>query len=187
MTRAVLEGVAYGLRDGLELMLAAGTPRPTQIRGSGGGLVSPLWRQILADVLDAEIATPSTSRGRRVRRGGARGVGVGWYSSVDEACAAMVSATPVAQPGARPAAYRAGYEIYRSLYPTLADSFHRLARGLATGGLLRAEDLDCAGLDRDLDHLAPSSLTTLSSIRIGTPSTGELDASAAVGHRTRAA
>src|SRR5262245_34873428 len=42
LTRAVLEGVAFGLRDGLELMVAAGNPRPTQIRASGGGLVSPL-------------------------------------------------------------------------------------------------------------------------------------------------
>ena len=54
-------------------------------------------------------------------------VGVGWYSSVDDACAVMVRATPVAQPGADRTTYRAGHEIYRSLYPTLADSFHRLA------------------------------------------------------------
>src|SRR5205823_3962547 len=63
LTRAVLEGVAFGLRDGLDLMLAAGTPRPAQIRVSGGGTASPVWRQILADVLEAEIATVSTAEG----------------------------------------------------------------------------------------------------------------------------
>src|SRR6185369_849679 len=56
MTRAVLEGVAFGLRDGLDLMTAAGLPAPAQIRASGGGTASGLWRQILADVLGAEIA-----------------------------------------------------------------------------------------------------------------------------------
>ena len=63
MTRAVLEGVAFGLRDGLDLMIAAGMPAPSQVRASGGGTASPLWRQILADVLQAEIATVSTAEG----------------------------------------------------------------------------------------------------------------------------
>ena len=53
LTRAVLEGVAFGLRDGLDLMIGAGVPSPTEIRASGGGIRSALWRQILADVLEA--------------------------------------------------------------------------------------------------------------------------------------
>ena len=75
LTRAVLEGVAFGLRDGLDLMIEAGTPAPDQIRASGGGTASPLWRQILADVLGAEIATVSTSEGAAygaARPGGGR-------------------------------------------------------------------------------------------------------------------
>ena len=63
LARAVLEGVAFGLRDGLDLMIAAGMPAPAQIRASGGGTASALWRQILADVLQAEIATVSTTEG----------------------------------------------------------------------------------------------------------------------------
>jgi xylulokinase len=127
MTRAVLEGVAFGLRDGLELMLGAGTPRPSQIRGSGGGLVSPLWRQILADVLEAEIAIPSTSEGAAYGAAVLAAVGLGWYASVDDACAQMVRARPMAEPGPDRAGYSAAYDVYRSLYPVLADSFHRLA------------------------------------------------------------
>ena len=68
LTRAVMEGVAFGLRDGLDLMVDAGVPAPSQIRASGGGIASPVWRQILADVLGAEIATVRDDRGRRVRR-----------------------------------------------------------------------------------------------------------------------
>ncbi len=51
MTRAVLEGVAFGLRDSFELMKSVGLAAITQVRASGGGARSPLWRQILADVL----------------------------------------------------------------------------------------------------------------------------------------
>ena len=127
MTRAVLEGVAYGLRDGLQLMLDAGTPRPSQIRASGGGLVSPLWRQILADVLNAEIAIPSTSEGAAYGAAVLAAVGTGWFPDVDKATQSMVSATPIAQPGPDHERYSASYEIYRSLYPTLKDSMHQLA------------------------------------------------------------
>jgi xylulokinase len=126
MTRAVLEGVAFGLRDGLQLMLDAGMQRPSQIRASGGGLVSPLWRQILADVLEAEIAIPSTSEGAAYGAAVLGAVGVGWYPNVDAATQSMVSATPVAQPGTDRETYAALHELYRSLYPALSETFHRL-------------------------------------------------------------
>ena len=126
MTRAVLEGVAFGLRDGLDLMISAGTPVPDQIRASGGGTESPLWRQILADVLGAEIATVSTSEGAAYGAGILAAVGAGWYSSVETASAALVSATPVAAPGPDAAAYADAHATYRDLYPALAPSFHRM-------------------------------------------------------------
>ena len=126
LTRAVLEGVAFGLRDGLELMIGAGTPAPDQIRASGGGTESPLWRQILADVLGAEIATVSTSEGAAYGAGVLAAVGAGWYPSVEAASAALVTATPVATPGPDRAAYAEAYAIYGDLYPALASSFHRM-------------------------------------------------------------
>jgi len=125
MTRAVLEGVSFGLRDGLELMVEAGTQRPTQIRASGGGLASPLWRQILADVLDAEIAAPSTTEGAAYGAGVLAAVGAGWFATVEDACAALVTAKPVAAPGPDRAAYATLYADYRALYPALAPWFHR--------------------------------------------------------------
>jgi xylulokinase len=127
LTRAVLEGVAFGLRDGLASMLEAGMPRPEQIRASGGGTVSPLWRQILADVLGAEIATVNTSEGAAYGAALLAAVGAGWFPSVESAAAACVTATPVAAPGPAATAYDAGYATYRALYPALAPIFPRLA------------------------------------------------------------
>ena len=131
LTRAVLEGVAFGLRDGLDLMLAAGTPRPRQIRVSGGGTASPLWRQILADVLETEIATVSTSEGAAYGAAILAAVGGGWFTGVEEACAAWVNATPSAEPGASVAIYRETHAAYGALYPELAPFFH--AAGAAPG------------------------------------------------------
>ena len=126
LTRAVMEGVAFGLRDGLDLMVAAGMPAPDQIRASGGGTASPLWRQILADVLDAEIATVSTTEGAAYGAGLLAAVGAGWFPTVEAAAEALVTATPVAAPGPDVSLYAAAHATYRDLYPALSPSFHRL-------------------------------------------------------------
>jgi xylulokinase len=125
LVRAVLEGVAFGLRDGLELMVGAGIPAPTHIRISGGGTASPLWRQILADVLGAELATVNTSEGAAYGAALLAAVGADRYPTVDAACAALVQASVAAAPGPNAAAYAERYEAYRSLYPILAPTFHR--------------------------------------------------------------
>jgi xylulokinase len=126
LTRAVLEGVAYGLRDGLDLMTDAGMSAPSQIRASGGGTASPLWRQILADVLGAEIATVNTTEGAAYGAGLLAAVGAGWFPSVDAACSALVTATTAATPGPDAPAYAEAHAIYRDLYPALAPSFRRM-------------------------------------------------------------
>jgi xylulokinase len=126
LTRAVLEGVAYGLGDGLDLMTDAGMPAPSQIRASGGGTASPLWRQILADVLGAEIATVNTTEGAAYGAGLLAAVGAGWFPSVDAACSALVTATTAATPGPDAPAYAEAHAIYRDLYPALAPSFRRM-------------------------------------------------------------
>jgi xylulokinase len=125
LTRAVLEGVAFGLRDGLDLMVAAGMPAPAQIRVSGGGTASGLWRQILADVLEAEIATVNTTEGAAYGAGLLAAVGAGWYPDVPTAAEACVTATTAARPGADTGRYRTAHDLYRSLYPALAPTFHR--------------------------------------------------------------
>ena len=123
LTRSVLEGVAFGLRDGLDLMIRAGMPAPRQIRASGGGTASPLWRQILADVLGAEIATVTTSEGAAFGAGILAAVGAGWFPAVGAATDAWVAATVVAAPGPDATIYRERHAGYRALYPALAPTF----------------------------------------------------------------
>jgi len=125
LTRAVLEGVAFGLRDGLDLMVAAGMPAPTTIRASGGGTASPVWRQILADVLEAEIATVATTEGAAYGAGVLAAVGgAGWFGGVSAATDAWVRTTTAATPGPDAATYRERHMAYRGLYPALAPTFH---------------------------------------------------------------
>ena len=127
LTRAVLEGVAFGLRDGLDQMLEAGLPAPTQIRASGGGTASRLWRQILADVLGAEIATVRTTEGAAYGAALLGAVGAGWYATTQDAAGALVTATVAATPGPDADLYARAHERYRELYPALAPTFHRAA------------------------------------------------------------
>ena len=127
LTRAVLEGVAFGLRDGLDQMIAAGMPSPDQIRASGGGTASPLWRQILADVLRAEVATVSTTEGAAYGAGILAAAGAGWFTSVEATGAAWVRTTPVAAPGVDADKYAEAHALYRGLYPALAPTFHRIS------------------------------------------------------------
>ncbi len=124
MTRSVLEGVAFGLRDGLDLMSAAGVARPTQVRASGGGVRSSLWCQILADALGTEIATVATEEGAALGAALLAGVGAGRWETVEAACEEVVVVTPVAQPGDLEATYAAAHERYADLYPALTATFH---------------------------------------------------------------
>jgi xylulokinase len=126
LTRAVLEGVTFGLKDGLDLMIDAGVPVPGQIRASGGGTASALWRQILADVLGAEIATVSTTEGAAYGAGLLAAVGAGWHATVDDATGALVSVAPAASPGPDAARYAELHAAYSGLYPALAPTFHAL-------------------------------------------------------------
>jgi xylulokinase len=128
MTRAVLEGVAFGLRDSFELMRSAGLAEIRQVRVSGGGARSGLWRKILADVLNAELVTVNTTEGAAYGAALLAGVGTGMWPSVDAACQATVRQTGQTAP--RPAVvekYERGYGLYRKLYPALKDLSHELA------------------------------------------------------------
>ncbi len=119
MTRAVLEGVAYGLRDSLQLMMETGLARPHEIRASGGGTRSQLWCQILADVLGTQIATIPDAEGAAYGAALLAAVGAGWFPSADEACAATVTVQPVAEPGDAASHYDSHHPIYQELYPAL--------------------------------------------------------------------
>lgn len=124
MTRAVLEGVAFGLRDNMELMKQSGLGQITQVRVSGGGAKSALWRQILADVMDSELVTVNTTEGAAYGAAVLAGVGAGTWASVPEACAAAVKVVDRVTPQSRQAAvYETLYPLYRGLYPALKPTF----------------------------------------------------------------
>jgi xylulokinase len=124
ITRAVLEGVAFGLRDSLELVLSAGLGQIGQVRVSGGGARSALWRQILSDVLKCELATVNATEGAAYGAALLAGVGAGGWSSVPEACAAAVRVVDVTTPRADAVShYEQLYPLYRGLYPALRPTF----------------------------------------------------------------
>jgi xylulokinase len=128
LTRAVLEGVAFGLRDSFELMKGVGLRDIDQVRVSGGGARSPIWRQILADVLGAELVTVNTTEGAAYGAALLAGVGAGVWTDVDAACATAVRVTGNTTPNAdRVAQYAPVYAAYRALYPALQPSFAQLA------------------------------------------------------------
>jgi len=125
LTRAVLEGVAFGLRDNFRLLKEVGLPAPRQVRLSGGGAKSPLWRQILADVLEVALVTVQTTEGAAYGAALLAGVGAGLWPSVEAACEATIKPDAVVEPGDDAMAfYNAHYERHLALYPALA-SFYR--------------------------------------------------------------
>ncbi len=126
LTRAVLEGVAHGLRDGLDLMESAGMPHPSQIRASGGGLASPLWRQILADVLEVEIAGTATVEGAAFGAALLAAPAGGLAVSVSEMVQRATEVRPMAEPGPAAADYAERHVVHRELYPALAPLFPRM-------------------------------------------------------------
>lgn len=128
-SRAVIEGVGFGLRDSFELMKSAGLAEITQVRVSGGGAKSHLWRQILADTLNAELVTVNTTEGAAYGAALLAGVGVGAWADVDTACQSSIKITGSTKPQADGAAkYDQVYAEYRQLYPALKEISHNLSR-----------------------------------------------------------
>lgn len=127
LTRAVLEGVAFGLRDGFELMRGAGLRSIDQVRVAGGGAKSALWRDILAAVLDTELVTVNTSEGAAFGAALLAGVGAKHWPTVENACdstIAVTGTTAVSTELVRE--YESHYEHYRALYPALRETFQSL-------------------------------------------------------------
>jgi xylulokinase len=121
------EGVAFGLKDIFCLMKDAGLASVDQIRLSGGGAKSALWRQILADIFDAELVTVNTTEGAAFGAALLAGVGAGVWSNVDDACAQTVFVRDSIIPNSQAVeTYRAMYQQYEKLYPALKQTFHAL-------------------------------------------------------------
>lgn len=128
LTRSVLEGVAFGLRDSMELIRGAGLGEIRQVRVSGGGARSALWRQILSDVMNVELVTVNTTEGAAYGAALLAGVGVGAWKTVPESCQATVKTVDRTAPQAQAVrVYEGLYQQYTALYPALKPSFAALA------------------------------------------------------------
>jgi xylulokinase len=127
MTRAVLEGVAFGLLDGFELMKNTGLEEITQVRVTGGGARSPLWRQILADVLGVELITVNTEEGAAYGAALLAATGTGHFTDVVTACRTVIQVTGRTTPGTNREKYRQLYPLYHALYPALSPTFEAIS------------------------------------------------------------
>jgi xylulokinase len=128
MTRAVLEGVAFGIKDSFTLIEEAGLGNIHQVRISGGGAKSPLWRQIMANVLGVELVTVNTTEGAAFGAALLAGVSAGFYESISQACEESIHITGSDEPGSETAAYQEIYPRYRALYPALSAEFQAIAQ-----------------------------------------------------------
>ena len=124
----MVEGVAFGLKDSFNLIQGAGLGRIDQVRMSGGGAKSSLWRQIMADVLRAELVTANTAEGAAYGAAILAGVGGGAWPDVEAACAGTIKIAGRIEPDPScEGIYREMYEQYRALYPALKPTFDCLA------------------------------------------------------------
>jgi xylulokinase len=119
LVRAVLEGVAYGLRDSLELLRELGVG-PQSGRVSGGGARSEVWLRILASVLELPLQRTAADEGSAYGAALLGGVAAGVFRDVHEAVATCVRVDDPVEPDPRwRAAYEDGYRRFRLLYPAL--------------------------------------------------------------------
>jgi xylulokinase len=119
LVRAVLEGVAYGLRDSLELLRELGVD-PTAGRASGGGAHSRLWLEIVASVLELPLERSVVDEGSAYGAALLAGVASGTFASAQEAVASCVRVRETVEPNpAWARSYDDGYARFRALYPAI--------------------------------------------------------------------
>lgn len=119
LLRSLLEGVSYSQKDCLDIIEAMGVSVES-VRASGGGARSAFWRQLLADIFGKRVVTLASQEGSAYGAALLALVGTGAYSSVPEACRAVIREVDSVLPRPHESQlYRRGHEVYRTLYPTL--------------------------------------------------------------------
>ncbi|MCS6847762.1 MAG: xylulokinase [Anaerolineae bacterium] len=130
LARAVIEGISFGLRDSIELMRELGL-HVNEVRAAGGGARSAIWRQMLADIFQADITLVNSTEGGAFGVALLAGVGIGLWRDTREACDAVIRVTSRTSPSDDPTVlrrYDEAYARFRELYPALKPIFARLER-----------------------------------------------------------
>ncbi|HKB85846.1 MAG TPA: xylulokinase [Ignavibacteriaceae bacterium] len=128
--RSVLEGVAYSLKDCLSLISNIGVDIK-EIRISGGGAKSKLWKQILADVFNIELVTLNSTEGAPYGAALLAAVAAGYFSTVEEACGQCILKKEITAPLKKNLpVYEEYYKIYTDLYPSLKHSFNNITQAV---------------------------------------------------------
>lgn len=126
MTQAVLEGVAFALRDSFEVARSLGI-RIERTKICGGGAKSPLWRKILANVLGIRVESIESEEGPGYGGAILAAVGCGEFSSVEEAAAKLVRVTQTLEPEKElTEKYEARYQQFKQIYPACRELFDKL-------------------------------------------------------------
>lgn len=126
MTQAVLEGVAFALRDSLEVAKALGI-EITHTKICGGGAKSPIWKKILANVLGIRVDVPENEEGPSMGGAMLAAVSCGEYQSVEEAAQKIVKVKEVIEPEPElTALYEKRYQQFRKIYPACRQLFQQL-------------------------------------------------------------
>lgn len=128
LTRAVLEGVAFSLRDTFEIMKAMGINIPV-ISINGGGAKSKLWCEIIADALNVKVVKLNTNEGPAYGAAILAAVGCGLFATVEEACASFIKVTESIEPNkGNSVLYDKKYEKFREIYPATKELFRKLTK-----------------------------------------------------------
>ena len=126
LTQAVLEGVAFAIRDSFEVAKALGI-HINRSKICGGGAKSPLWKTIMANVLNIELEVPESEQGPGMGGAMLAMVACGLYPSVADACAALVHTAETIVPDPELAArYEARYQKFKQIYPAMKELFPAL-------------------------------------------------------------
>ncbi len=127
MTLAVLEGVTFALRDSLEIARSLGVKIDT-IRATGGGAKSPLWRKLLANIMNVDVEIMNSEEGPGYGAAILAAVGCGEYASVEEATGKIVKVSEKLSPDADLVKkYEVKYNVWKKIYPALKDVFDDVA------------------------------------------------------------
>ncbi len=126
LTQAVLEGVAFAVRDMVEVARSLGiTVDSSKI--CGGGARSPLWKKMIANILNAELQCPESEQGPGMGGAMLAMVACGEYPDVKSACARLVSVSSTVEPEPELVArYEARYQQFKKIYPACKELFAQL-------------------------------------------------------------